>query len=163
MRERKSGCIVNFSSTAGLDGIAAYGMYSASKFALEGMSESLAKEVAEFGIRVVIVEPGAFRSRFLDNVVATEKGVGEDYKDTIVGEQIKTSGEWNGKQPGDVEKGVQRIFDVVTGTGLGKGKEGYLRCPLGRDLAEIVQGKIVDLVKTKTVFEDIWNSTDVEE
>jgi NAD(P)-dependent dehydrogenase (short-subunit alcohol dehydrogenase family) len=163
MRERKSGCIVNFSSTAGLDGFVAFGMYSASKFALEGMSESLAKEVAEFGIRVVIVEPGAFRSTFLDNFVLSEKGVGEAYKDTVVGEQMKTFKEWSGKQPGDVEKGVQRIFEVVTGTGLGKGKEGYLRCPLGRDWAETVQRKIVDLEKTKTVFEDIWNSTDVEE
>ncbi|KAI5816010.1 short-chain dehydrogenase/reductase SDR [Pyronema omphalodes] len=163
MRERKSGCIINISSTAALNGFMAFGMYSASKWALEGMSESLAKEVAEFGIRVVIVEAGAFRSDFLDNFVLSEKGAGGAYEDTALGKHVKTLRQWSGMQPGDVEKGVQRIFEVVTGTGMGEGKEGYLRCPLGSDWADAAQRKIDELVETKTIFEDIWKSTDVEE
>ena len=64
LRRQGSGAIVNISSLGGQLSFGGFGAYSASKFALEGMSESLAHEVAPFGIRVLIVEPGAFRTSF---------------------------------------------------------------------------------------------------
>jgi NAD(P)-dependent dehydrogenase (short-subunit alcohol dehydrogenase family) len=64
MRARRSGAIVNLSSLGGQLSFAGFSAYSASKFALEGFSEALAQEVAPFGIKVLIVEPGAFRTRF---------------------------------------------------------------------------------------------------
>jgi NAD(P)-dependent dehydrogenase (short-subunit alcohol dehydrogenase family) len=64
MRVQRRGAIVNISSMGGQMSFGGYGAYSASKFALEGLSEALAQEVASFGIKVLIVEPGAFRTDF---------------------------------------------------------------------------------------------------
>lgn len=68
MRARKTGTIVNMSSVAAQDPLASCALYSASKCALEGMSEALAREVAPLGIAVLIVEPGAFRTDFINGV-----------------------------------------------------------------------------------------------
>jgi NAD(P)-dependent dehydrogenase (short-subunit alcohol dehydrogenase family) len=62
MRQRRRGCIVNISSDAGLVGFPGVGYYNASKFAVEGLSEALAKEVTPLGIKVLLVEPGPFRT-----------------------------------------------------------------------------------------------------
>lgn len=66
MRAQRSGHVFNLSSMGGLIGMGGAALYSASKFAVEGFSESLAQEVASFGIRVTLVEPGVFRTDFLD-------------------------------------------------------------------------------------------------
>jgi len=67
MRKQKSGCIVNIGSIAGLIAIPYQGMYSASKFALEGLTECLRMELKAFGVRVVLVEPGDHRTGFTNN------------------------------------------------------------------------------------------------
>ena len=69
MRERGSGTIVNVSSVSGIAGAPLAGFYSATKFALEALSESLHLEVGHFGVRVLVVEPGAIATRFGDNMV----------------------------------------------------------------------------------------------
>lgn len=66
MRERRSGAIVQMSSMGGQMSFAGFGAYSGTKFALEGMSEALADEVREFGVKVLIVEPGGFRTKLFD-------------------------------------------------------------------------------------------------
>lgn len=66
MRGQRSGHVLNMSSNGGFKGVAGASMYSASKFAIEGFSESLAQEIAPFGIKLTIIEPGAFRTDFLD-------------------------------------------------------------------------------------------------
>lgn len=66
MRERGGGRIVNFSSLAGFLGMAGAGNYCASKFAVEGLSETLAVELVPFGIKVIIVEPGSFKTNFVE-------------------------------------------------------------------------------------------------
>lgn len=63
MRERRSGCIINVGSVSGRVGFPGYGPYAASKFAVEGYSESLRHEMSPYGVRVVLVEPGAFRTK----------------------------------------------------------------------------------------------------
>lgn len=75
MRERRSGAIVQMSSMGGQMSFAGFSAYSGTKFALEGMSEGLADEVREFGIKVLIVEPGAFRTSLFD---ASRAGVSAD-------------------------------------------------------------------------------------
>jgi len=67
LRAQRSGHVINMSSNGGFKGVAGASMYSASKFALEGFSESLAQEIACFGIKLTLVEPGAFRTDFLDS------------------------------------------------------------------------------------------------
>ena len=81
-RARRSGHVVNFSSIGGLIGISGYGIYNSTKFAVEGLSEALAKGVAPSGIRVTIVEPGPFRTNFLGgSLVMTGKTL-SDYDQT---------------------------------------------------------------------------------
>lgn len=163
MRARKSGTIVQFSSTAGFEAKPTRSMYSASKFALEGASEALAAEVSPFNIRVLIVSPGWFQSNFASASTKPEMGMPEEYRGSVVGEMMdnmKKMAEM--KAPGDVEKGVQAIFDVVMGEGMGEGMEGFLRLPLGRDGAKRWEVKIANLKANLDGTERIWRSTDAE-
>ncbi|KAJ4299253.1 hypothetical protein N0V90_004497 [Kalmusia sp. IMI 367209] len=141
-RERKAGTIVNITSVAGLNGLPSCGLYAASKFALEGMSESLASEVGPLGIRVILVEPGAFRTEFLSssNLILGNDGKGWDaYQGNPATTVIQKMQSMAGKQTGDPDKAAERIWDVVSGTGLGetlkgRGSDGkVLRVLLGSD------------------------------
>ncbi|KAH1742821.1 hypothetical protein KXX41_002888 [Aspergillus fumigatus] len=147
MRAQKSGTIVNISSIAGLQAQPSCSLYAASKFALEGFSESLSKEVAPFNIRVLIVEPGAFRTNFL-SAYATPAAWTEP-------------GSRNGKQEGDPVKAVERIIDVVQGTGVGAGKTSCLRLPLGRDCIARAKTKLEEVRKNLDEMEEIACSTDM--
>ncbi|HEY9668366.1 MAG TPA: SDR family NAD(P)-dependent oxidoreductase, partial [Coleofasciculaceae cyanobacterium] len=81
LRRQRSGHILNISSSGGFVGFAGAGIYCASKFALEGWSEALAKEVATLGIRVTIVEPGAFRTAFNGKLISPQQAIA-DYAET---------------------------------------------------------------------------------
>src|SRR5919198_2419995 len=78
MRSQKSGTIVNVSSAAGRTGLPGMSAYVASKFALEGLSESLAYEVAPFGINVIMIEPGAVKTKAFDNIMVAQGATRED-------------------------------------------------------------------------------------
>lgn len=82
MRERKSGIIVNISSTAGIEARATRTLYSGSKFALEAFSEALHAEVSPLGIRVLIVEPRAFRTPFGSKTIAPAHPLPPEYEGT---------------------------------------------------------------------------------
>ena len=82
MRAQKSGAIVNISSMGGFIGFPGSGYYAATKFAVEGLSESLAKEVAPFGIKVLIVEPGPFRTDWAGRSLKTPKKPVDAYAET---------------------------------------------------------------------------------
>ncbi len=69
----------------------------------------------------------------------------------------------NGKQLGDPDKGAERIFEVVTGAGMAKGKKEYLRLPLGTDCLQSARAKIDQLKETFDEFEEIASSTNVDE
>lgn len=157
MRARGSGTVVNISSVAGQDVSLTGGLYSASKFALEGLSEGLAKEEAESGISVLIVEPGAFRTNFLGAFVSTEKGVGEGALGAAMDRWSTTAG----KQPGDPRKGAEVIFQVVTGQGnAGRLKGEVLRLPLGKDAVARIEAKTERVKHDVTAARDVACSTD---
>ena len=84
MRAQKSGAIVNISSQGGFIGFPGTGYYNATKFAVEGLSEALAKEVASFGIKVLIVEPGPFRTDWAGRSLKTPKTPIAAYAETAV-------------------------------------------------------------------------------
>lgn len=156
MRNQKRGTIVNVSSIAGQDGVASGSMYVASKFALEGMSESLAREVEPFNVRVLIVEPGVFRTNFLAAAQTSKIGVSEPYKTGPVQAMLDRLEAINGKQTGDPKKAVARMFEVVTGEGMAGGLKGeVLRLPLGPDCVSRMEAKLkrveADLEKSREV------------
>ena len=111
MRARRHGCIVNVASVGGTVGHAGSGYYSATKFAVEGLSEALAQEVQPLGIRVLIVEPGPFRTDFgrsvkqSSNIIADyEKSAGEHRRQTIAR---------SGKQPGDPARAAEAVIKAL--------------------------------------------------
>ncbi|MEH1846540.1 MAG: oxidoreductase [Nostoc sp.] len=112
MRARHSGHIINFSSLGGLVAFAATGYYHATKFAVEALSESLAQEVAPLGIKVIIVEPGAFKTNWAGSSMIDSKTVIEDYAETA-GKRRETTRASSGNQPGDPARGAAAIIKAV--------------------------------------------------
>ncbi|GAB0118931.1 oxidoreductase [Acidisoma sp. 7E03] len=112
MRQRHSGFIVNLSSIAGLRAFPGSGYYSATKHAVEAVSESLAQEGAPLGIKVLLVEPGPFRTDFAGRSLIRSKTVIEDY-DSTVHARLRMMANYSGSQKGDPVRAAQAIIDVV--------------------------------------------------
>lgn len=109
---KTGGCIVNLSSVAGIAGHAGSGYYSGTKFAVEGLSEALAEEVKPFGISVIIVEPGPFRTQFLGSSINAAKVELPEYDETA-GKARAYRDSDNGKQAGDPGKAVAVILKAI--------------------------------------------------
>ncbi|GCB46210.1 oxidoreductase [Streptomyces sp. NL15-2K] len=134
MRERRSGAIVQMSSVGGQGSFAGFSAYSGTKFALEGMSEALADEVQEFGIKVLIVEPGAFRTALFDTSragVSADSGVYAKVSDT---RGFVAGGD--GSQPGDPAKAAAVILAALNA------ERTPLRLPLGEDSVTTILGHL---------------------
>jgi NADP-dependent 3-hydroxy acid dehydrogenase YdfG len=112
MRARRRGHIVNLSSIGGLISFAATGYYHATKFAVEGLSGSLATELAPLNIKVTLVEPGPFRTDFAGRSIGQSKTEIADYADTA-GVRRKQTFARSGNQQGDPVRAGQAIIDVV--------------------------------------------------
>ncbi|WP_078884079.1 oxidoreductase [Streptomyces sp. NRRL S-340] len=112
MRARRAGRIVNVSSFGGLAAFAATGYYHATKFALEGLSESLAAEVAPLGITVTIVEPGGLRTQWAGTSMQQSPVRLEDYEGTA-GKRRASTLAVSGRQPGDPARAAAAIAAVV--------------------------------------------------
>ena len=112
MRAQQSGVFVQFSSIGGrVGGTPGLGAYQSAKFAVEGFSEVLANEVAGFGVKVVIVEPGAFRTEWSGSSMTIHEP-GPDYRDALAFmHEYRRSA--NGNQPGDPARAARAIIDVV--------------------------------------------------
>ena len=112
MRKEKNGHIVQISSHGGIKAFAGFGIYNASKFALEGFSEALAQEVAPLGIKISIVEPGPFRTKFAGDGLGLAEQVIDDYSETAGAFRAKLKGV-DGKQEGDPVKASKAIINLV--------------------------------------------------
>jgi NAD(P)-dependent dehydrogenase (short-subunit alcohol dehydrogenase family) len=155
MRTQRSGAIVNISSLGGQLSFGGFSAYSAAKFALEGMSEALAQEVAPFGIKVLIVEPGAFRTGFAADSLK-HMPVIDAYRD-IVGDIRTFTRGMNGTQDGDPAKAAAAIDTAL------KAETTPLRLQLGADAVQSVRDHATQLLKDLTTWESVALNTRVEE
>ena len=133
MRTQGSGAIVQISSMGGRVTAPGYSAYCAAKFALEALSEAAAAEVAPFGVRVLIVEPGSFRTDLLGRSLRAA-GPMEEYASTVGATRAYIEDQ-DGRQPGDPTKAAEAIIDALDAD------EPPLRLVLGADAVEAIRAK----------------------
>jgi NAD(P)-dependent dehydrogenase (short-subunit alcohol dehydrogenase family) len=151
MRERGTGAIVQMSSMGGRFTFPGVGAYSATKFALEGWSEALAKEVERFGIRVLIVEPGAFRTSFNGPGALLMSQPIPAYDEQI--EPLRTGmPDDDGKQPGDPAKAAAAILQALDS------KDPPLRLVLGNDAVDAISESLDNAKAELAAWERVGRS-----
>jgi NAD(P)-dependent dehydrogenase (short-subunit alcohol dehydrogenase family) len=152
MRQQRSGLVIAITSTGGIVGQEFCSAYSASKFAVEGWIESLAPEVAPFGIRTMVVEPGFFRTDLLTPESTTYAGPSiEDYAQRT----MQTIADWtsmNGKQGGDPAKLADALMKLVSQD------EPPVRWVAGADAVHTVENKGRDLIAQAEAYRDLSSS-----
>ena len=131
MREQRSGHIIQFSSVGGRIGAPGRAPYSAAKWAVEGFSESLAREMALIGVHVSVVEPGGFRTDFAG--ASTRLNEGRPEYDAVVGATARAQRTYDGKQPGDPARAAQAILKLASL------ERPPFRLPLGSDALKIIE------------------------
>jgi NAD(P)-dependent dehydrogenase (short-subunit alcohol dehydrogenase family) len=137
MRKAKSGRILNISSIGGYRGAAGFGVYSSTKFAVEGLSEALNAELAPLGIHVTAVEPGYFRTDFLDaSSLSVSVNQIADY-DATAGKVRTVAANLSHNQPGDPSKLADVLVEFVDA------KNPPVRLPLGSDTVAAIEAKHV--------------------
>jgi NAD(P)-dependent dehydrogenase (short-subunit alcohol dehydrogenase family) len=154
MRKQRSGAIINISSVAGAVGLMHCGAYSASKFAVEGLSLAVAEEVGKFGIKVVVVEPGFFRTDLLD--AANARWPSRRIDDYVAAE-VSAEAMWSpyaGKQPGDPGKLGQALVKLA---GMDTPPQVLVA---GSDALAVVGPAVEARLKAVHAFEDLSKSTD---
>ncbi|MFE5593720.1 oxidoreductase [Streptomyces sp. NPDC056549] len=154
MRARRSGAIVQLSSVGGQMSMAGFGAYSATKFALEGLSEALAAEVGPLGVKVLIVEPGAFRTGLFGNHSLSGDGIA-DYADTVGATRgfVETGG---GTQAGDPAKAAAAVIAALNAD------ETPLRLALGDDSIDTILGHLDQVRSDLTTWEKVGRDTKLD-
>lgn len=155
MRARRRGCIVNLSSLGGLVAFAATGYYHATKFAIEALSESLSHEVGPLGIKVLIVEPGAFRTDWAGRSMIESPVIVDDYAETA-GKRRTATRAVSGSQPGDPKKAAQAILNAV------KAEQTPLRLLLGASALKVARARMETLKAEFEALAEVTTSVDFE-
>jgi len=154
LRAQGSGHIINITSIAGRAPGPGSALYSAAKYALEGLSASLAQEVRPFGVRVTAVAPGAFRTDFLSSH-SIRKSEGEDAAYAAsVGRMMSGFGAMAGKQIGDPDRAAQAILDLV------RSKQPPIHLLLGTDALRRAREKVDAVIEEMDRWEDVTRGTD---
>lgn len=157
MRKRRAGHVINMSSNGGFKGVAGASMYSSSKFAIEGFSESLAQEIAGFGIQLTIVEPGAFRTDFLDSrMLKLGSGSIADYADFRTRAAAVFEAR-NHQQAGDPDKLGEAL--VL----LARERVPPLRFVAGADALTVVDNKLAFVAAEVNQWRHLSQSTDFQQ
>ena len=157
MRRQRSGHVINFSSVGGLLGSAGWGLYCSTKFAVEGITEAMAIELAPLGIQATAVEPGYFRTDFLDgssltrakNTIAAYAETSCRMRDFVV--------HVNHKQPGDPVKLAAAIVRLAAST------KPPVHLPLGNDTLTDYRAKTATFEKEIAEWQDVITGTDHDE
>ncbi|MFD7904506.1 oxidoreductase [Kitasatospora sp. NPDC059747] len=153
LRAQGSGAVVQMSSMGGRFSFPGVGAYSATKFALEGLSEALAQEVVGFGVKVLIVEPGAFRTGFAGGGALAHATPIAAY-DPVVGPVRTGLPDSDGKQPGDPAKAAAAILAALDA------EHTPLRLALGSDAVDGVLGQLDRARKEAEAWEAVGRGTD---
>ena len=154
LRAQKSGAIVNISSLGGQLSFAGFSAYSASKFALEGASEALAQEVAPFGIKVLIVEPGQFRTQLAGSGMRHMPAI-EAYQ-PVVGATREFAHTMHNTQAGDPRKAAVAIAKAL------EAQHTPLRLQLGGDSVDAVRAHAQALLTDLAAWEPVARGTDFD-
>jgi NAD(P)-dependent dehydrogenase (short-subunit alcohol dehydrogenase family) len=154
MRAQRSGCIVQMSSVGGVLATLGGTAYAGTKFALEGLSEGLAAEVAHLGIHVLIVEPGPFRTDFTGRSVRWADPI-DDYRSALdpAKEQFLAM---HGTQPGDPARAARAI---ITATRM---DDPPLRLPLGANAVDRIRERLQQRLREVDTVEPLGRPTDFE-
>ena len=155
MRARESGAIVQFSSMGGRMSFPGVGAYSATKHALEGLSEALVAEVAPHGIDVLVVEPGAFRTGLTGGSQSISAPI-EAY-DATVGPFRTAFPDSNGKEPGDPAKAAAAILEALAA------EQVPLRLVLGNDAADAIGAELKSQTEELAAWEHVSRGTDFDD
>ncbi len=155
LRAQRSGAIVNISSLGGQLSFAGFSAYSASKFALEGVSEALAAEVAPFGIKVLIVEPGAFRTELMGDATRRMPVI-DAYEATVGGTRAMANG-MHGSQQGDPRKAAAAIEKALNAA------KTPLRLQLGADAVDAVRNHAEALLLDLAQWRDVAVATRIDD
>ncbi|MGF6773629.1 NAD(P)-dependent dehydrogenase (short-subunit alcohol dehydrogenase family) [Paraburkholderia sp. GAS199] len=154
MRAQRAGHVVNMSSVGGYRSAAGFGAYCSTKFAVEGLTEALHAELKPLGIHATVVEPGYFRTDFLDaSSLAIAKDIIADYDDTS-GNVRRRAVDMNHNQPGDPEKlasAMVQLIDAPTPP---------LRLPLGSDTLKAIAEKNAFVTQETQTWQTLSASTD---
>lgn len=153
MRARRQGTIVNVTSIAARLAMPGSGYYSATKFALEGVSDALRREVEPLGIRVLMVEPGAFRTDFAGRSLLGTANPIADYAETA-GPRRKENDRSHGTQPGDPARAAQVLIEVIEGETM------PARLLLGSDAVRIVGGEVETQLREIDAWKTVSARTD---
>ena len=156
LREQRSGHILNISSANGISAFAGVGIYSATKFALEAISEALAQEVKPLGIKVTIIEPGSSRTNFSSRALSTLSHQINDYAQTS-GKIVQRLQERDGKQPNDPAKAAAAMIQVV------ESDNPPLRLALGKDSVNLITQKLESMKAELEAWKDVSMNTAFEE
>lgn len=157
MRRQRSGHIFTVSSIAGIEGGAGSSIYSATKHAVSGWSESLAQEVAPFGIHVTCLYPGRFRTDFLDgSSVRYGEAEIDDYKEASTQRKAALDADSH-RQIGDPSKFAQVVVSLAAA------KNPPIRLGTGSDAYAVFQGKAAALARSVEDWKDLVLSTDFAE
>lgn len=155
MRRQRSGHVLNMSSVGGYQSFAGWGVYCSTKFAVEGLSEAMAAELQPLGISVTVVEPGFFRTDFLDeSSLAISPSSIADYKDTPAGAMRNFAAGHNHGQPGDPKRLAKSMIT------LAHSANPPLRMPFGSDTVAAIETKNADVAKELVDWRKLALSTD---
>jgi NAD(P)-dependent dehydrogenase (short-subunit alcohol dehydrogenase family) len=155
MREQKSGRIINISAIAGIANEVGFSIYGAAKFALEGMTEALHFDLRHLGIKVLLIEPGPFRTEFIEKSMERSETTIDDYKQSC-GKFASFLTKLSGTQSGDPQKAADVIFQAAGA------ERPPLRVVLGPFAHKKVREKMRRLQEELDVWESIAGATDFE-
>ncbi|OZI67231.1 oxidoreductase [Bordetella genomosp. 11] len=154
MRERKTGHIVNISSIGGYRAAAGFGVYCSTKFAVEGLTEALHDELAPLGIHATVVEPGYFRTDFLDaSSLVKSPAVIADYAETA-GKVREHAARISHQQPGDPKRLATAMIKLIDA------ERPPLRMPFGTDTLAAIAGKNAYVAEETAAWRELAASTD---